>query len=107
MSFIKIGGLMNIETAKKMIDSSYQLLRGKELKLLIHWETPSFPMIWDGEKIVGPDFNVLHFSPSPILENFLNRYEEIWDELKKEVWNEDDAKQLISYDNDCWNQFLE
>ncbi len=98
---------MNIDTAKKMLDSSYPLLEGKKLNQLIEGKTPSFGMMWDGTKIVGPDYKELHFEPSPILENFLLRYKEVWDKLKKEIWTEDDAKELIGYDNERWDQFVE
>jgi hypothetical protein len=107
MSFIKIGGFMNIDTAKKMLDSSYLLLEGKKSNQLIEGETPSFGMMLDGTQIIGPDLKELNFEPSPILEKFLLRYKEVWDKLKKESWTEDDTKELIGYDNERWDQFVE
>lgn len=98
---------MNKDTAKKMLDSAYQILEGKKLNQLSEVKAPSFGMMYDGTQIVGPEHKELIVEHSPMVEKFFLRYQEVWDQLKHESWTGDDAKELIAYDNEYWNQFVE
>ena len=98
---------MNIDIATNMLNSSYEILEGKKVNQLSVMKAPSFGMIYDGTQIVGPEIKGLIVEQSPIVEKFFLRYQEVWDQLKHESWTGYDAKELIAYDNECWNQFVE
>jgi len=98
---------MNIDSAKKILFSSYQILEGNKIIQLSKVKAPSFGMMYNGTQIVGPVHKELVVEQAPIVEKFFIRYREVWDQLKHESWTEDEAKALIAYDNECWKQYVE
>ena len=95
---------MNKNIAKDMLNGAYQLLEGKQLNQLIKVNVPH-KIMYDGTKIVGP--SEIPVVTSQIADSFFKKYVEVWKQIKNENWADDDAKELIDYDSECWNNIAD
>lgn len=98
---------MNKNAAKDMLNVAYDLLEGKKLNQLIEVNVPPLGILYDGTKIVGPDLKKIPVVASKIADSFFKTYVEVWEQIKDENWSDDDAKELIDYDSECWNKIAD
>ena len=94
---------MEFEEARTRIKSLYTLIDDLADEQKIGKGIPS-RILLDGRKIVKAEPQKIDFEPSTLLEEFLQKHEELWERLISQKWEEAEARTLVHYEQSLWDQ---
>lgn len=94
---------MNLEEAKQQLIAVYNLIGEMADESNLGKGLPS-RILLDGRKIVMVAPQQVVGDPSPRLQEFLKEYEDLWISLKKQRWNESEARDLVQFEKHLWDK---
>ena len=94
---------MELEEAKTRIKSIYALIDDLADEHKIGKGVPS-RILLDGHKIVKAEPQRIDFEATPLLTEFLEKHDDLWNKLSGQKWEESEARKLVQYEQFLWDQ---
>jgi hypothetical protein len=94
---------MELEDAKIKIKSLYGLIENFADEGKIGKGIPS-RIVLDEHKIIMAEPQVINLSATPLLAEFLEKHQQLWQELCAQKWSLADANELVNYEHQLWDQ---
>ena len=94
---------MELDEAKTRLKSLYTLIDDLADEQKIGKGIPSRIML-DGRKIVKAEPQKIDVESSVLLEEFLQKHDELWDRLIGLRWEDTEARNLVQYEQALWDE---